>query len=148
MPTMVRWVVPRTMESSTTTRRLPATLSRSGFSFRRTAVDLRLLVRVDEGPADVAVLDESLAVGDAAAAGVPLGRRHPRVRDAHHEIGVDRGLVGQQLAHPAPGAVDLASVQVFEGNLAIARRQEAIRPKRWNQRHICLSTHTYYISLA
>ena len=31
------WVVPRTMESSTTTRRLPSMFSRSGFSFMRTA---------------------------------------------------------------------------------------------------------------
>ena len=30
-------VVPRTIESSTTTRRLPATFSRSGLSFMRTA---------------------------------------------------------------------------------------------------------------
>ena len=34
--TMARVVVPRTMESSTTTRRLPAMFSRSGLSFMRT----------------------------------------------------------------------------------------------------------------
>ena len=33
----VRWVVPRTIESSTTTSRLPARFSRRGFSFIRTA---------------------------------------------------------------------------------------------------------------
>ena len=32
---MARWVVPRTIESSTTTIRLPAITSRSGFSFSR-----------------------------------------------------------------------------------------------------------------
>ena len=34
--TIARVVVPRTIESSTTTRRLPAMLSRSGLSFMRT----------------------------------------------------------------------------------------------------------------
>ena len=34
--TMARVVVPRTMESSTTTRRWPSMASRSGFSFMRT----------------------------------------------------------------------------------------------------------------
>ena len=33
--TMARWVLPRTIESSTTTIRLPRTLSRNGFSFSR-----------------------------------------------------------------------------------------------------------------
>ena len=36
MATTARVVVPRTMESSTTTRRLPAMFSRSGLSLRRT----------------------------------------------------------------------------------------------------------------
>ena len=84
---MARVVVPRTIESSTTTRRLPAMLSRSGLSLRRTAVDAGLLVGVDEGPADVAVLHQSLAVGDAAAPGVALGGRDARVGHAHHQVG-------------------------------------------------------------
>ncbi|GIT46175.1 MAG: hypothetical protein Ct9H300mP12_07600 [Acidimicrobiales bacterium] len=37
--TMALVVVPRTMESSTTTRRWPSMLSRSGLSFIRTAAD-------------------------------------------------------------------------------------------------------------
>ena len=36
MRTMARWVVPRTTESSTITRRLPAMFSLIGFSFMRT----------------------------------------------------------------------------------------------------------------
>jgi hypothetical protein len=35
MRTSARWVLPRTIESSTTTRRLPAMTSRSGLSFNR-----------------------------------------------------------------------------------------------------------------
>ena len=38
--------------------------------------------------------------------------------------------------------------QVLERDLVIARRQEAIRPKRWNRCHTCHSPHTYNISLA
>jgi hypothetical protein len=37
MRTIWRWVVPRTIESSTTTSRLPSMFSRSGLSFIRTA---------------------------------------------------------------------------------------------------------------
>ena len=35
MVTIARWVLPRTIESSTTTTRWPAITSRSGFSFSR-----------------------------------------------------------------------------------------------------------------
>ena len=39
MVTRARVVVPRTMESSTTTKRLPSMLSRRGLSFIRTPID-------------------------------------------------------------------------------------------------------------
>ena len=69
------------------------------------------LGRGDEGAADVAVLDQALSVGDARGHGVALGGRHPRVGHAHDQVGGDRRLGGQQLAHPAAGAVDLVAVE-------------------------------------
>ena len=74
-----------------------------------------VLARGDEGAADVAVLHEALAVGDAAGAGVSLGRGHPRLGHAHDEVGLHRGLRRQQLAHAPPGAVHLAPVQSAVG---------------------------------
>ena len=84
--------MPRTMESSTTTSRLPAMASGSGFSLRRTASARSLLVRRDERPADVAVLHQPLAVGDPAGPGEALGRGDPRLGHAHDHVGVRRRL--------------------------------------------------------
>ncbi len=69
------------------------------------------LGRGDEGPPDVAVLDQPLTVGDARGDGVALGRRHARVGDAHHQVGSDRALGGEQLAHPPAGTVHLVAVE-------------------------------------
>ena len=63
--TRARWVLPRTIESSTTTSRLPAITSRRGFSFSRMPELADRLGRLDEGAADVGVLDQALAEGDA-----------------------------------------------------------------------------------
>ena len=112
---MARVVVPRTMESSTTMSRLPVDVLVQRVQLAPHRVDPGLLVGVDEGPPDVAVLHQPLAVGDVGCAGVALGRRDPRVGHAHHHVGVDRGLVGQQLAHPPPRAVHLAAVQAGVG---------------------------------
>ncbi len=92
-------------------------------------VDPGLLVRRDEGAADVAVLDQALAVGDAARPGVALGRRHARVGHAHHQVGLDRGLGGQQFAHPPAGPVDLAAVEAAVGPGEVDELEDAqVRP--------------------
>ena len=75
-------VVPRTIESSTTTSRLP-----SMFSLMRVELDPDVgaalgLAGRDEGAADVAVADQAVAEGDAAAAGVALGRGDARLGHA------------------------------------------------------------------
>ena len=93
------------------------------------AVDPGLLVRGDEGAADVAVLDQALAVGDAAGPGVALGRRHARVGHPHHQVRLDRGLGGQQLAHPPAGPVDLAAVEAAVGPGEVDELEDAqVRP--------------------
>ena len=53
------------------------------------------LAGLDEGAADVGVLDEALAEGDAALLGVPGGGRGAGLGDRHHQVGLDRELAGQ-----------------------------------------------------
>ena len=64
------------------------------------------LGRLDEGPADVGVLDQALAVGDAGLLGVADRRGRPRLRGGDDEVGIDRVLPGQGAAHLDPGLVD------------------------------------------
>ena len=47
-----------------------------------------LLVGSDEGPADVAVLDQTVTEGNPRGAGVSLGRRDPRLGHPHHQVGL------------------------------------------------------------
>ena len=84
-----------------------------------------VLARRDEGAADVAVLHQGLAVGDAAGARVPLGGGHPRLGHAHDEIRVDGGLAGEQLAHAPTGAVDLTPVQAAVGTGEVHELEDA-----------------------
>ena len=77
----------------------------------------------DEGAADVAVADQAVAEGDAAAPGVALGRRDPRVGHRHHHglpgrdlvVGRERRLVGQLLAHALAGGVHRLPVEPAVG---------------------------------
>jgi hypothetical protein len=57
-------VVPRTMESSTSTMRLPATTARLALCLSRTP-SADLLGRLDEGAADIVVADDAELEGDA-----------------------------------------------------------------------------------
>ena len=70
-----------------------------------------LLARCDEGAPDVAVLDQSLPVGDAAGAGEALRRRDARLGHPHHHVGLGRRLLRQQLARAAPDVMDLPAVE-------------------------------------
>ena len=67
-------VVPRTMESSTSTTRLPFTVAATGFSLMRTMFSRSRLRGLDERAADVFVLDKADAVGDAALPGIAQRR--------------------------------------------------------------------------
>ena len=123
--TIARVVVPRTIESSTTTTRLPAMFSRSGLSLRRTPFARSAWVGRDEGATDVAVLHQALAVGDARSEGVPLGGRHPGVGHAHDQVGGNRSLRRQQLAHAASGTVDLVAVEGGVGTGEVHELEDA-----------------------
>ncbi len=70
-----------------------------------------LLVGLDERAADVAVLHQAVAVGDAGGARVALRGGNPRLGDRHHHVGVDRRLARQLLAHALTSRVDALAVE-------------------------------------
>ena len=107
--TIWRVVLPRTIVSSTMTTRLPAT-SVERVVLHADALLAHALFRLDEGPADVAVLDQALAEGDAALAREADGGRRARVGDRHDEVGLDGSLARELLAHAHARAVDLDAV--------------------------------------
>src|SRR5439155_11015915 len=57
------------------------------------------LVRLDEGAADVAVLDETFRIRDARLMRVPDRRRRGGVRHANNQVGLDGRLAGQLTPH-------------------------------------------------
>ena len=71
--------------------------------------------RFDEGAADVAVLHEALAVGDAGRFGISLSGGVARVGNRDDQIGVGRRLAGQEAAHPAAGLVNAPAVEARIG---------------------------------
>ena len=66
-----------------------------------------LLGGLDEGPAHVAVGDDSLAVRDAAGGRVAGRGRAARVGHGHHEIGRHRGLARELGPHGLADALDV-----------------------------------------
>ena len=60
----------------------------------------QLLAGLDERPGDVAVLDEAVVLREPGRARESAGRRVARVGHRDHQVGVDRGLAPQDLAHP------------------------------------------------
>src|SRR5699024_5994985 len=69
-----------------------------------------LLVALDEGAADVFVLDEADAVGDAAGLGVAQSGVQARVGHADDHVGVHRVLLRQEAPRLHPGLVDRAAL--------------------------------------
>ena len=70
------------------------------------------LVRRDEGTVNIAVLNESLSVGNAGDFRVSYGMRYTGLGNRDDQVGVDRGLLGQQVAHSLASHIDIASVDV------------------------------------
>src|SRR6185312_6946713 len=69
------------------------------------AVPAQLLPRLDERARDVAVLDEAVVVRDRAGARVAARGRVARVGYGDYEVGVDRRLAREDLAHPPARAL-------------------------------------------
>ena len=70
-------VVPRTIESSTSTMRLPAIMARLALCFSLTPSARIGLGRLDEGAADIVVADDAELEGDAR---LPAHSRAPPAR--------------------------------------------------------------------
>src|SRR5829696_6386840 len=67
--------------------------------------------RLDKSSPYVAVLYEAFRVRDAAPLRVADRRHHPRIGDRDDHVGLGRRLLRQDLAHPVPGACDLATIK-------------------------------------
>ena len=102
------------------------------------------LARLDEGPADVGVLDQALPVRDAAGLGVADRGRRAGLRHRDDQVGLGRVLRGQPPADLDPGGLDTAAgdrgvragqVDVLEqAALGLRRRRRcgtAGRARRW-----------------
>ena len=124
--TILRVVVPRTIESSTTIDALAGHLAER--------VELRLdpalaqrLVRLDEGAADVAVLDQALGERDPGGAREADRGGRARVRHGHDEVRLDGRLGGKPLAHPHPRAVQLDAAELRVGPREVDELEDAER---------------------
>ena len=98
MPTILREVVPRTIESSMSTTRCPSRTSRTGFSLIFTPKERMDWLGLDERPAHVVVADEAPLEGQPALLRVAEGGAHPAVGHGHHHVGGGGGLAGELAA--------------------------------------------------
>ena len=67
------------------------------------------LARLDEGPADVGVLDQPLPVRDAGSFGISNCRRRTRLGHRNHQIGIGRALARECPPHLNPNGVQPAT---------------------------------------
>ena len=85
------------------------------------------LLGLDERAADVAVLDQALAERDARRAREADRRRRARVGDRQHEVGLDRRLGGEPLAHAHARAVHLDAREPRVGPGEVEELEDAER---------------------
>ena len=128
-----RVVLPRTIESSTTTSRLPVDLGER-VELHPDALLAQPLVRLDERAADVAVLDQALAVRDPGRAREADRGRRARVGDRHHEVGLGRRLGREPLAHAHAHAVHLGARERRVGPREVDVLEDAERLPAFGQR--------------
>ena len=133
--TIWRVVLPRTIESSTTTRRWPRDHGRERVELQPDALLAHRLLGLDEAAPHVAVAHHRLGVGDARLAGVADGRGRAAVGQADHEVGLGRALAGQLGAHGPPPlphgravhlAVGAGEVDVLEHAQPAALRRDRL----------------------
>ena len=87
MVTILRLVVPRTIESSTTTTRLPSSTSRCALSFTFTPKWRIGVLRLDERAADVVIADQPEVERQPGLLGVAERGRHAGVGHRDDEVG-------------------------------------------------------------
>ena len=122
-------VVPRTIESSTTTSRLPADRVGQRVELQLHPAVAQRLRGLDERPADVVVLVEAVAVRDARHLGVPLRAPVAGGRDRDHQVGVRGLLAGEDAAHLPPGLVHRPPAHPRVGPRQVDRLEDAERPR-------------------
>src|SRR4029450_9647213 len=86
----------------------------------------KALVRLDEGPADVAVLDQPLAERDSRRARESDRGRRAGVRNRQHEVGLDRRLLGEALAHADAGTMYLDPCEPGVGPSEVEELEDAL----------------------
>ena len=96
-------MLPRTIESSTTTRPLAPDHLAQRVELEPDAELADRLARLDEGAADVGVLDQALAVRDAGLLGVADRGRGAGLRHRDDQVGLDRVLHGPGVGPSRPG---------------------------------------------
>ena len=109
--TRARWVLPRTIESSTTTSRLPRDDLPQRVELEPDAELADGLRRLDERPADVGVLHQARAVRDARLLGEADGGGSAGLGHGDHQVGLDRVLPGEAAADLDPGRVHAAAAR-------------------------------------
>ncbi len=83
-------VVPRTMESSTSTTRLPSIMRRLALCLQLDAHVADGVGRLDEGAADIVVADDAELEGNAGFLGETDRGRRAGIRHRHDDVGLDR----------------------------------------------------------
>ena len=109
MRTILRLVVPRTMESSTRTTRLPSSSARTGLSLSFTPKSRMDCSRLDKRAADVVIANQAHAKGQAGFERIADRGGHAGVGHGHDEIGVGGLLAREQAAQHFAAAVDGAA---------------------------------------
>ena len=87
------------------------------------------LVRLDERAADVAVLDQTLGERDPAGAREADRGRGAGVGHGHDDIRLDRGFLGEPLAHAHPRAVQLDAAELRIGPREVDELEDAKRAR-------------------
>ena len=90
------------------------------------AVLAQLLPRLDEGSGHVAVLDQPVVLGNARGPSEAVGRRVARVRHRDHQVGVDRRLAPQDLAHPPAHLLQDAPLEARVGPREVDVLEDAV----------------------
>ena len=93
-----------------------------------------LLVGLDERPPDVAVLDQPLVVRDPGGFREADRGGRARVRNRHHEVGLDGRLGCEALPHAHARAVHLGAAESRVGPREVDVLEDAERPPALRQR--------------
>ena len=125
--TILRLVVPRTIESSTSTTRLPSRMLRTGFSFTLHAEVADRLLRLDERAADVVIADQAHPHRDARRLGEADGGADAGVGNRHDDVGLDRRLARQPAAELGAHLVDALAEHVAVGPREVDVLEHALR---------------------